>query len=1120
MTRAQHHRPDPRYAPAGPVRTAADRKSGMATDLLTGEEVFVKTGAAAGLVRELRALLSLPEGIAPRVLDAVRMRSGELRLVEEKLPGRTLLDAAPDLPVERFPGVVIGICTALAGLHRTGLIHGDIKPANLFLLEGGPEGGTARLLDLGFSMRAWTEEDEEERGGTPPFMAPEVLRGWAVDQRADQFSLAASLRAVAPSLDGDPRWKRLLDRLGEPVPARRFPHVVAFREELERAFGLATRAPAPPGFGAGPLRSRSAEIARALEALARGPGLVLVQSRPSVGLTRFLLETAAACSGPLRILDLGALGTPHAADSLRKVHAFLSGRMAAGETILVGVPDPSPDLEAGDLPEDLRSLLVERSAVRLRLDELPLEAFEEITASSLGRGGAVTEALAAALHERSAGALSAAATGFESAVRAGGREEGVVWKLDAAAALQALQTWKPDPPPPSWDTLPESCARALRILARAGERPGAGLARELLARFGSGTAEPEELIRRGLLLAGALQDGASDALRFLHRPLWERALAEAPPDASEIDRWMLERHPPTVREADWAEGLRRIRTVGDPARESAFFAEALSLALDERRWTDVRRLLQAAGGTDALASLDRIGTLADALSARLAPAWPQERVWYAAGRALFTDGNTLGLEAMEAGAQSVLAEAAAQETRCDQDDAVPPQRNAPGAPYEHGPDANPGGDVARNYALHSLVYLAYFERTTGRMEPYARHLSALQRLDTAGCGPLPGTVDLELGRNAFLQGRREEAEALGRKAREALRGSGSDFEPDSLLFLAVLAGSGGDMEAALTMMREAERAACRADIRSMVQLGISQIHEMRGEPVLFAEAAQRAIDTLAGRATQRHLLRSRIARAWAWAHLDRPHDAFLEAERVQEFTSLRDDPPRLASVRVLAGYAALQAGQGPWAVAEMASAWEILGGRGSAKLRATILRFLLDALLDLEDWRAVRENSETLRIEPDPREPAALLTSARADALRALASGDPATAVSLLRAQAGAAAACNDRLDEARYFHHLGCALDAVPSPDAALEAAEWFARSAERFGPEGYGYLRAQALLGRARSLADASMTEEGASDPEGLATALEILDQVIPIARRLGCRSVLASALQVRAAVSMALE
>jgi serine/threonine-protein kinase len=97
-----------------------------------------------------------------------------------------------------------GILDALAHAHRQGVIHRDVKPANIFVTReahhlGTPSGArvTAKLLDFGVACDVRQRDDEIERCGDPRYVAPEqVLADVRPDARADVYAAGISLFEV------------------------------------------------------------------------------------------------------------------------------------------------------------------------------------------------------------------------------------------------------------------------------------------------------------------------------------------------------------------------------------------------------------------------------------------------------------------------------------------------------------------------------------------------------------------------------------------------------------------------------------------------------------------------------------------------------------------------------------------------------------------------------------------------------------------------------------------------------------------------------------------------------------------------------------------------------------
>ena len=126
------------------------------------------------------------------------------------MPGSSLKDriAAPDgrsgLPAAEVIPAFVRFAEGLAVLHHGGVIHRDVKPANLYLPAGEP--GKACLMDLGIVR---TDETQTNGGlpGTPDYMAPELARSATRgDARSDIYSLGLCL---FEALTGSPAYPRL-----------------------------------------------------------------------------------------------------------------------------------------------------------------------------------------------------------------------------------------------------------------------------------------------------------------------------------------------------------------------------------------------------------------------------------------------------------------------------------------------------------------------------------------------------------------------------------------------------------------------------------------------------------------------------------------------------------------------------------------------------------------------------------------------------------------------------------------------------------------------------------------------------------------------------------------------
>jgi serine/threonine protein kinase len=168
----------------------------------------------------------------------------------------------------RWPAVQRALGDALEGLaflHGLGIRHGDFKPDNIIV---GAD-GRATLIDL--SCAARFAEPVATMSGTPGFLAPELAPGAVVDERADFFSVGATLRQLA----SDPSVTALAARLCDPLPASRPAAVVDILaalgdpREIERAHARSARLVGRQAdiaqdevAGAAPLRCGGARVVR------------------------------------------------------------------------------------------------------------------------------------------------------------------------------------------------------------------------------------------------------------------------------------------------------------------------------------------------------------------------------------------------------------------------------------------------------------------------------------------------------------------------------------------------------------------------------------------------------------------------------------------------------------------------------------------------------------------------------------------------------------------------------------------------------------------------------------------------------------------------------------------
>jgi serine/threonine-protein kinase len=148
--------------------------------------------------REARAAMALSGEHVRRVYEVAALGTGEPYIVMEYLTGidlGRLLRQSGSLPVHRAVDAVLQACRAVSEAHSLGLVHGNLKPSNLFVTGRGDGTSLVKVLDFG-----GPKSDEEAARpaaaptGYPVYKAPEQVRNAEdVDGRADIWSLGAIL---------------------------------------------------------------------------------------------------------------------------------------------------------------------------------------------------------------------------------------------------------------------------------------------------------------------------------------------------------------------------------------------------------------------------------------------------------------------------------------------------------------------------------------------------------------------------------------------------------------------------------------------------------------------------------------------------------------------------------------------------------------------------------------------------------------------------------------------------------------------------------------------------------------------------------------------------------------
>lgn len=168
-----------------------------AHDLITGETVAVKVlhaeaaaepAVATAFLDEAEVLSELNHPGIVRPRDLI-VNGSLMALVMDLVEGtdlrRTIMDNGPVAPVEAVT-VVSQVAQALAAVHAKEIVHGDIKPGNILVSDGG-----ARLVDFGVARRIASPDAPTH--GTPDYTAPEIIDGRPSSAKSDVYGLGLVL---------------------------------------------------------------------------------------------------------------------------------------------------------------------------------------------------------------------------------------------------------------------------------------------------------------------------------------------------------------------------------------------------------------------------------------------------------------------------------------------------------------------------------------------------------------------------------------------------------------------------------------------------------------------------------------------------------------------------------------------------------------------------------------------------------------------------------------------------------------------------------------------------------------------------------------------------------------
>lgn len=218
MSAAQQPNPvsvlDGKYALIRELGSGATGTVYEAENLIVGKKIaiklmnasaFAERDSQARFVAEARAAARISHANVVDIHDLGVSREGVPYIVMELLRGETLegiIDTrgplAPAYACELFLQVLAGLSAA----HAQGIVHCDLKPANVLVTHPRPDRPLVKVLDFGIARGVEAAHNADQVVmGTPMYMAPEQVTGDPVDFRTDVYQASAMLFAMLAGTD-------------------------------------------------------------------------------------------------------------------------------------------------------------------------------------------------------------------------------------------------------------------------------------------------------------------------------------------------------------------------------------------------------------------------------------------------------------------------------------------------------------------------------------------------------------------------------------------------------------------------------------------------------------------------------------------------------------------------------------------------------------------------------------------------------------------------------------------------------------------------------------------------------------------------------------------------------
>jgi serine/threonine protein kinase len=168
-------------------------------------EAFAEKDSQQRFVTEARAAARIAHANVVDIHDLGITREGVPYIVMELLRGETLeniIDTRGPLAPAYACELLLQVLAGLSAAHAQGIVHCDLKPANVLVTHPRPDRPLIKVLDFGIASGVEAaKEDDKVVMGTPMYMAPEQVTGDAVDFRTDVYQACAMLFAMLAGSD-------------------------------------------------------------------------------------------------------------------------------------------------------------------------------------------------------------------------------------------------------------------------------------------------------------------------------------------------------------------------------------------------------------------------------------------------------------------------------------------------------------------------------------------------------------------------------------------------------------------------------------------------------------------------------------------------------------------------------------------------------------------------------------------------------------------------------------------------------------------------------------------------------------------------------------------------------